>query len=513
MAADRKLLAAAFAAIAFLTAGPARGAVARPTQIAPAGGAVVQFLPSMAWTPVPGADKYQFQISADAGMNSPVLGDGKDNFFTRNTRATLTETVPNGTYYWRVRATNAAGEISAWTQPRSFKKQWNLQPALQSPGSGASLSFPAKPVVLNWSGVAGAAHYLVSVASDPTLGSLVLKYSNQDDPKGPPNIAANSAAITVRAGARRVLLERHAGRCRGQPRRRDAGRLLQLALAVGDHDAPRGPERGARGLRPALLVEPRPRRGALRGRGQLLRPTSRPARRSAATTRRIATSLSPTTVFKDNVYYWRVRALDPDGNAGRLERRAVVHEDLRQGRAGRPGDRDEHQEPAHARQPRRPGHRPGPRALAGYQTACPVVHLGPGPGRGELRGRDRADWTGSALHLGARRPTLKKTSVPALDAARRRERQPGRSGRARSPRTPCRSSRPATYCFRVRARSDRAAGRQEVWGDYTYLRTADTDSAAAVGPAFTWTATRSRPGRPRRAATRATSARATTSRR
>jgi hypothetical protein len=36
MAADRKLLAAAFAAIAFLTAGPARGAVGRPAQTAPA---------------------------------------------------------------------------------------------------------------------------------------------------------------------------------------------------------------------------------------------------------------------------------------------------------------------------------------------------------------------------------------------------------------------------------------------------------------------------------------------
>ena len=75
MAADRKLLAAAFAAIAFLTAGPARGAVTRPTQTAPAAGAVVQFLPSFAWTPVAGADKYEFQISADVGMNSPVLGD------------------------------------------------------------------------------------------------------------------------------------------------------------------------------------------------------------------------------------------------------------------------------------------------------------------------------------------------------------------------------------------------------------------------------------------------------
>jgi len=196
MAADRKLLAAAFAAIAFLTAGPARGAVARPTQTAPAAGAVVPFLPSFAWTPVAGADKYQFQISADAGMNSPVLGEGKDNFFTKNTRATLLKTVPNGTYYWRVRATNAAGELSNWTEPRSFKKQWNLQPALQTPSSGEALTYPSSPVVLNWSGVPGASHYLVSVASDPTLGSIVFRYSNQDDPKGVPNVAATSAAIT-----------------------------------------------------------------------------------------------------------------------------------------------------------------------------------------------------------------------------------------------------------------------------------------------------------------------------
>ena len=79
MAANRKLLAAAFAAISFLTAGPARAAVGRPVQTAPADGAVVQFLPAMAWTAVPGADKYQFQISADEGMNSagPRRGEGQ----------------------------------------------------------------------------------------------------------------------------------------------------------------------------------------------------------------------------------------------------------------------------------------------------------------------------------------------------------------------------------------------------------------------------------------------------
>jgi hypothetical protein len=197
MPADRKILAAAFAAVLMLSAGPARAAIGRPTQTAPAAGAVSTFLPAFAWTPVSGADRYEFQIAADAGMNSPVLGNGKDDFLTHNTRATLVKTVPNGIYWWRVRAVAADGSISAWTQPRSFTKNWNPQPALQTPSDGQTMSFPSAPVVLRWSAVPGAAHYLVSVASDPALGSLVLKYSNQDDPNGPPNVAANSAAITA----------------------------------------------------------------------------------------------------------------------------------------------------------------------------------------------------------------------------------------------------------------------------------------------------------------------------
>ena len=128
---DRRLLAAAFAAIAMLTAGPARGAINPPTQTAPANGATLEFLPAFAWTPVPDADKYEFQISADAGMNSGVLGGGKDDFFTKNTRGTLVQTVPNGTYYWRVRSVAVNGAISTWSPVHSFTKLWDL-PARQA---------------------------------------------------------------------------------------------------------------------------------------------------------------------------------------------------------------------------------------------------------------------------------------------------------------------------------------------------------------------------------------------
>ena len=315
MAADRRLLAAAFAAIAFLTAGPARGAVDRPAQTAPAAGATVQFLPSFAWTPVAGADKYEFQIIADACMNSPVLGTGKDDFFTRNTRATLKQTVPNGTYWWRVRATNAAGEVSQWTQPRSFRKLWNLVPALQSPTSGSALSFPNNPVVLKWAGVPGAAHYLVSVASDPSLGSLVLHYANQDDPKGPPNVAATSAAITSALAPGPYYWNVMPVDAEGN--RGVATTISSFSwqwnsvTAVHMEDLNAAPE----AFDPRFSWNPVP--GAARYEVEINSSVDfAPGSKVCCTGSTIATSLSPTQVLKDNVYFWRLRALDPDGNAG-----------------------------------------------------------------------------------------------------------------------------------------------------------------------------------------------------
>src|SRR5689334_13835138 len=315
MAADRKLLAAAFAAIAFLTAGPARGAVTRPTQTAPAAGAVVQFVPSFAWTPVAGAEKYEFQISADAGMNSPVLGSGYDDFFTKNTRATLKKTIPNGTYYWRVRATNAADEVSKWTEPRSFRKHWDLQPALQSPTSGAALKFPANPVVLSWSGVAGAAHYLVSAASDPTLGSLVLKYSNQDDPKGPPNVAATTAAITSALAPGSYYWS-------VTPVDAEGNRGVPAQVSSFQWSWPSTTTPTVTDLNPAPEVyDPKfswdPVPGAAKYEIEI-NPSVDFALGSKVCCDKptIGTSFSPTSVLKDNTYYWRVRALDPDGNAG-----------------------------------------------------------------------------------------------------------------------------------------------------------------------------------------------------
>jgi hypothetical protein len=193
MAADRKLLAAAFAAIAFLTAGPARGAVTRPTQTAPAAGAVVQFLPSFAWTPVAGVAKYQFQLSADAGMNSPVLGDGKDNFFTRNTRATLLKTIPNGTYWWRVRAVRSNGSVSAAVAELRRRADLSVEPGRpQLVRHRRCLALPR----------------LGRERSDARLARLPLLEPGR--PEGRTERRRDERGHHRRAGARLVLLERHA---------------------------------------------------------------------------------------------------------------------------------------------------------------------------------------------------------------------------------------------------------------------------------------------------------------
>jgi hypothetical protein len=484
MPTDRRLLAAAFAAITFLTAGPARAAVARPVQVAPADGAVVQFLPAMSWTPVKGADKYQFQISADAGMNSSVLGQGKDNFFTRNTRATLLKTIPNGTYYWRVRASNAAGEVSAWTQPRAFRKQWNLQPALQSPGSGAALSFPANPVVLNWTGVAGAAHYLVSVASDPTLGSLVLHYANQDNPSGPPNVAANSAALTSALAPGSyywsvVPVDAEGNRGVATPVA-SFNWLWPSATATHLEDLNAAPE----AYDPRFSWDPVP--GGARYEVEINSSSDfAPGSKVCCSGTSIATSLSPTQVFKDNVYYWRVRAFDPDGNAGvwnqgqsftkTFDKVApagpVVGTSIKNLRM-----RDNLADPGTDLNT----------GIAGYQTEVPVVRWDPVPGAASYEVQvvpyagSACDWTNTDHVKKTSVPEWTPLSVPAGNPVVWQGTLAMDQGLSRLD--------PDTYCFRVRARSDRAASNQEVWGDYTYLQNGSTDSTAPVGPAFDWTA-------------------------
>ena len=158
------------AATALLLAGAvdARG-LAAPRASGPPNGAS---LPAFSWRPVRGAESYEFQIAADRSFNSSLPGIRRARFGTLNTRATVTKAVPNGRYWWRVRAVTKNGQVSGWSQPRSVRKSWTSAPRLLGPVGGAHVSFPS-PLVLTWAPVPRASHYLVSLATDSDLATLV----------------------------------------------------------------------------------------------------------------------------------------------------------------------------------------------------------------------------------------------------------------------------------------------------------------------------------------------------
>jgi len=480
MPADRKILAAAFAAVLMLSAGPARAALSCPTQTAPAEGAVSQFLPAFAWTSESGADKYEFQIAADPGMNSPVLGQGKDDFFTRNTRAALLKTVPNGTYYWRVRTVGPDGSVSAWTSPRSFTKNWTLQPVTQTPGQGQTLSFPDNPVVLRWSAVPGAAQYLVSVASDAALGSLVFKYSNQDDSNGPPNVAATNAAISnaLAPGTYYWAV---------QPVDAEGNKGVSTPVVSFGWVWPSATVPVVTDLDPSAEVyDPKfswdPVPGAVTYEVEV-NPSADFAAGSkvccAGTT--IATSLSPTKVFHDNLYHWRVRAIDPDGNAGVWN----VGPDFTKTFDNVPPVTFPSVKNLHMRDNVSDPGTDLDSGTPGYQTEVPLVTWDPVHGASSYE-VDVAPYQSNICNWSALSTAphwRKDTAVPAWTPLGdhwnnvKPYSDPMSVGNDGSIQL-----LPGTYCVRVRARTDRDTGSQDVYGDYTYL-----DDGTGNGTAFEWT--------------------------
>jgi hypothetical protein len=123
------------------------------------------------WSAVRGADHYEFELAADRHFNSPVLGNA-GNFSTKSTSATLSVTLQDGRYWWRVRAVRKNGGVSRWIT-HSFRKAWRAAPTLLSPANGAPISFPTQPLLLSWKPVLGAVKYAVAIARDPAMTSLV----------------------------------------------------------------------------------------------------------------------------------------------------------------------------------------------------------------------------------------------------------------------------------------------------------------------------------------------------
>jgi len=297
-------------ALAATITGAAGAGPAAPGLLSPATGESVDTLPAFAWTAVSGADHYEFEFSADPGFNSDIA-----NISTRNTRASLPEVVANGEYWWRVRAITAAGALGAWSTARSLTMAWTAQPALLTPADGATLVYPDDDFRLKWNVVPGAAKYLVKLATDPELGSVVFA-------GGPVETSATSFTLTAPLAPGTYYWSITPLDAEGHAGTPSATASFEWAWPSGTTptitDMAAAPEvydplfswtrvEGASGYE----VEVNASSDWAAGSKVCCTPL-----RSGTTMSTLGLSLAPLVLLDNNTYYWRVRPLDPSGNAG-----------------------------------------------------------------------------------------------------------------------------------------------------------------------------------------------------
>jgi protein-S-isoprenylcysteine O-methyltransferase Ste14 len=292
---------------------------AAPRLLSPANAKPAEALPSFHWASVRGAVKYEFQLSADKRFASVVGGQGKGSFQTPNTYATVAKTVADGAYYWRVRAIDGSDRIGRWSAVRSLAKAWTQPAALLGPGEGATVVYPGTPLVLRWSSVRYAYKYVVRIATDPQLAHSALGDQKQGIETSGTSFALPGTLASGRYfwGVTPLDSSKHPGRPSA------VGSFVWswptgTTTRNGDlRDDPRLPDPigAVRFYDPQLSWDAVP--GAAQYQVEVNASSDfAPGSRVCCDETVLGTSLSPKTALPNNTYYWRVRAVDLDGNAG-----------------------------------------------------------------------------------------------------------------------------------------------------------------------------------------------------
>lgn len=136
--------------------------------------------PTLRWRSVAGARQYQVVIGTTPnceGAESPLL-TGPSH--------TLRDSLPQGLYYWCARAISAAGDVSPWSEPNAL-----LINILIRPEDGESLRDNSAILPsFRWSTVVGASGYIFELGRDPEfedVSSISVGRSTQyrlNDPLG-----------------------------------------------------------------------------------------------------------------------------------------------------------------------------------------------------------------------------------------------------------------------------------------------------------------------------------------
>jgi hypothetical protein len=297
-------------ALLLLAVPVAQAKLPAPAPQAPAAGATAEALPALTWKAVTKADHYEVQLAADDRFASPVSVFGsKATLATRNTAATPDKSASDGTYFWRVRAVSAANATGRWSKARELVKAWETAPLLQG-GNGLAVTWPSVPLVLRWSLVPHAQRYLITIATDDSLSNVVLgTAAKPQDTIG--NVFALPSTLAPGDYAWAVT-----------PQDSDGYRGQRSAVGHFHWSWPTSTQVRVADLDPDPRVfDPQFSWDAVAGAASYEVEVNAaedfaPGSKWCCSDKTIGTSLSPKSVLANNAYYVRVRAFDPEGNAG-----------------------------------------------------------------------------------------------------------------------------------------------------------------------------------------------------
>ena len=310
-----RLLALTLTAGIVLVPSVAQAKPTAPKITAPKVNATVSTMPALTWNKAKGATSYEIQIASDSGFNPALV-----TVTTGNLRYVNSKMLPNGAYFWRVRSLDAKSESSKWSKISKFTKKWNATAVILTPAALTAIAYP-NPTILSWAPVPGAVTYKVAVASGASGGGVdapggvisngALAWSDGGKPieTGNTNLAV-SKALSPGTYYWQVIPVDAQG-FSGTP-----SAIFSFAWIWAGTTTPTVTDM----VSGVEIYDPLFSWAAIPGASGYeieINPTSGFALGSrtmfASTT---ATSFAPTKTLPNNTYYWRVRGVDPQGQAG-----------------------------------------------------------------------------------------------------------------------------------------------------------------------------------------------------
>lgn len=138
--------------------------------------------PELVWSAVPDAHTYELQIDNQANFSSPEL-----NQIGLGTNYTVLSSLPEGRWYWRIRAVNEQGLVGTWSSSRNFIVDTvaPAQPSMTTPVDAASVVGTPQ---FRWSTSAGSATYqlLIDVSGGDFSAPLYVSAWNKATSVTPP---------------------------------------------------------------------------------------------------------------------------------------------------------------------------------------------------------------------------------------------------------------------------------------------------------------------------------------